>query len=109
MATPSLAIQAHPTEVLSLDWNKYAPHLIATGSVDKTLKIHDLRMASSSGIKSPTIVTVMAHDYAVRRVAWSPHNASSIATASYDMTAKIWSINAPGLELGQSLMNQLAD
>lgn len=107
-ATPNLSIVAHPTEVLSLDWNKYHPHLIATGSVDRSIRIHDLRMATNS-LPSPvptmsppaTVATLLGHEYAVRRVAWSPHSANILASGSYDMTARTWSIEAGALGGGQ--------
>lgn len=105
LANPSIALQAHPTEVLSLDWNKYQPHLIATGSVDRTIRIHDLRMASSALPATPTptlqpsatVATLLGHEYAVRSVAWSPHSPNILASASYDMTARIWSMDAASL------------
>ena len=106
-ATSSLTIAAHPTEVLSLDWNKYHSHLIATGSVDRSIRIHDLRMATNA-LPSPTptmqppatVASLLGHEYAVRRVAWSPHSANILASGSYDMTARIWSIDAGTLGAG---------
>lgn len=98
----SLTIPAHPTEVLSLDWNKYQPNIIATASVDRSVRIHDLRMASSSSSTSMAamdaagrscIATLLGHDYAIRRVAWSPHHADVLATSGYDMTARTWRID----------------
>lgn len=106
LATPQVSIAAHPTEVLSLDWNKYEPHLIATGSVDKTIRVHDLRMVRPAEPGAPppggamagnsTIATLLGHEYAVRKVAWSPHSANLLASASYDMTARVWSVDAVG-------------
>ncbi|GAA6064740.1 hypothetical protein JCM10212_005319 [Sporobolomyces blumeae] len=107
LAQPQLAVQAHPgAEILSLDFNKYAPHLIATGSVDRTIRIHDLRMAAtaspppSSGPqhqpqRNATVSTILGHEYAVRRVSWSPHDSNRLASASYDMTCRIWSTDHP--------------
>ncbi|GAA6014055.1 hypothetical protein JCM10207_000221 [Rhodosporidiobolus poonsookiae] len=107
LATPQLSIPAHPSaEILDLDFNKYGPHLLATASVDRTVKVHDLRVASSSASASPaaggapylqptsTVATLLGHEYAVRRVAWSPHSSAHLATGSYDMTARVWSVHA---------------
>lgn len=33
----------HENEVLCVDWCKYNEHLLITGSVDKTLKVWDIR------------------------------------------------------------------
>lgn len=102
----ALTVQAHPTEVLSLDWNKYQPHLIATGSVDRTIRVHDLRMASSQQAQVPptptmqpnvTVATLLGHEYAVRKVAWSPHTPNVLASGSYDMTCRIWSMDTAAL------------
>ncbi|BGP15556.1 hypothetical protein JCM10213_001353 [Rhodosporidiobolus nylandii] len=105
LATPQIEIHAHPgAEVLDLDFNKYGPHLIATGSVDRTVKAHDVRVASSApagGAPSgpafqpnSTVATCLGHEYAVRRVAWSPHSSALLATGSYDMTSRIFSVSA---------------
>ncbi|SGZ28697.1 BQ5605_C027g10413 [Microbotryum silenes-dioicae] len=109
-AQAQIAIPAHSTEVLSLDWNKYQPHRIATGSVDRTIRIHDLRMAghdqrlppSNVPVRQPTstVATLLGHEYAVRRVAWSPHSPNVLGSTSYDMTARIWTIDAANLGAG---------
>lgn len=36
-------MRAHEMEVLTLDWNKYMENVIFTGSVDRTIKMWDLR------------------------------------------------------------------
>ena len=49
------------TQVLAVDWCKYNDCVIATGSVDKSIKIWDVRVPDRE-------VTVLAgHSYAVRR------------------------------------------
>ncbi|CEH13233.1 Peroxisomal targeting signal type 2 receptor [Ceraceosorus bombacis] len=90
-------------EVLSLDWNKYRPTHIATGSTDRAIKVWDLRSAVNRSVPQPPAssagagplggeisAVLMGHEYAVRRVAWSPHNASTLGSTSYDMSARIW-------------------
>jgi WD40 repeat protein len=48
-------------QVLSVDWCKYNDCVIATGSVDRTIKVWDVRVPDRE-------VTVLAgHAYAVRR------------------------------------------
>lgn len=78
-------------EVLSLDWNKYRPWHVATGSTDKTVKVWDLRSVGAGrgagagagqpppgaaygqgGLGQGQITSICTgHDYAVRRVAYS--------------------------------------
>lgn len=84
--------------MLSLDWNKYRPMTLATGSTDRTIKVWDLRSSVQAppgsglvtGQGGQMVSALLGHEYAVRSVAWSPHNPSTLASASYDMTARIW-------------------
>lgn len=50
-------IQAHNHEVLTCDWNKYNDFLIATGSVDKTIRIwvRSERPKSTSALAQRTV------------------------------------------------------
>jgi peroxin-7 len=41
---PTAVIPAHGFEVLTADWNKYNDCLIATGSIDKSIKVWDVRV-----------------------------------------------------------------
>ncbi|KAF8757738.1 WD domain, G-beta repeat [Rhizoctonia solani] len=99
LARPSLTIPAHGTEILSLDWNKYRPWVLASSSVDKSVKIWDARQIQSNptgeqGLVGGTCeIDLLGHEYAVRKVQWSPHRADLLATASYDMTCRVWSTN----------------
>lgn len=90
-------------ECLSCDWNKYNSTIIATGGVDKSVRVWDLRMISPSELpmanlllgacltRGPTPLNeFLGHDFAVRKVIWSPHSAKEILSVSYDMTARVW-------------------
>ena len=84
------------TEVLSLDWNKYRPFVLASAGVDKTIKVWDCRMVQlgPDGAAQPAVggaceANLAGHEYAVRKVQWSPHRADVLASASYDMTCRV--------------------
>lgn len=88
-------------EVLCLDWNKYRPMTLATGSTDRGVKVWDLRGAGKAGPGMPgglqggeNTAVLLGHEYAVRKVAFSPHDPRTLASASYDMTARIWDVDA---------------
>lgn len=92
-----LTVPVSGTEVLSLDWNKYRPWIIATGGVDKTIRVWDCRMVKPSG-PSPDAQEnvggqcenqIPGHEFAVRKVQWSPHRPELLASASYDMTCRV--------------------
>ncbi len=88
-----LTVPASHTEILSLDWNKYRPFVLASGGVDKLVKVWDCRMVkpgSEPGAVGGSCETqLMGHEYAVRKVQWSPHRGEVIATASYDMSCRV--------------------
>ncbi|EDR14584.1 uncharacterized protein LACBIDRAFT_187545 [Laccaria bicolor S238N-H82] len=94
LSAAALTIPASGTEILSLDWNKYRPMVLASAGVDKLVKVWDCRMVKLG--ETPQ-TQLPGHEYAVRKVQWSPHRADVLATASYDMTCRVWTTTpAPG-------------
>ncbi|TBU34100.1 peroxin 7 [Dichomitus squalens] len=98
LAAAALTIPASGGEVLTLDWNKYRPWLLASAGVDKAIKVWDCRMVKlgPDAAQNPAVGGVCeahlaGHEYAVRKVQWSPHRPDVIASASYDMTCRVWS------------------
>jgi hypothetical protein len=64
------------------------PHLVATASLDRTLKIWDLRKISGKGEeRAPALVGEHTSKLSVSHAAWN--SAGQVATASYDDTIKI--------------------
>lgn len=80
-------------QVLTADWCKYNECMIATGSVDKSIKVWDVRQPQRE------LAVLAGHNYAVKRVAWSPHSQSLLASCSYDMTVRVWDTAAPAAPL----------
>ena len=92
--TAALTVPASGTEVLSLDWNKYRPFVLASTGVDKVVKVWDCRMIKMGPDAGQAVggiceVSLPGHEYAVRKVQWSPHRPDVLATASYDMTCRV--------------------
>ncbi|KDR80692.1 hypothetical protein GALMADRAFT_153143 [Galerina marginata CBS 339.88] len=88
-----LTIPASGTEVLSIDWNKYRPMVLASAGVDKHVKTWDCRMVKTGEVGQVGGICetqLLGHEYAVRKVQWSPHRPDILATASYDMTCRVW-------------------
>lgn len=90
---PVMIVPAHATEILSFDWNKYRPWVLASGSVDKSIKIWDCRSVKlgvpDTSIGAACELNLQGHEYAVRKVQWSPHRADVLSSASYDMTCRV--------------------
>lgn len=85
----TMTIPVSPDEVLSCDWNKYNDCLLASGSVDRVIRIWDVRQPLQP------ITALEGHTYGVRRVKFSPHNPSILCSCAYDMTVCIWNFMAP--------------
>ncbi|KAJ4375257.1 hypothetical protein N0V83_002343 [Neocucurbitaria cava] len=79
------------------------PHLVATASLDRTLKIWDLRKMSGKGEnRLPALVGEHESRLSVSHAAWN--SAGQVATASYDDTIKIHDFgNCADWKVGSSL------
>lgn len=96
LTAAALTVPAAGTEVLTLDWNKYRPLVLASAGVDKMVRVWDCRMvklgpdgAQAQAVGGVCEAQLAGHEYAVRRVQWSPHHADVLASASYDMTCRV--------------------
>jgi peroxin-7 len=93
LSAAALTIPASGTEILSIDWNKYRPMVLASAGVDKLVKVWDCRMVKlgeTAQVGGICETQLPGHEYAVRKVQWSPHHADVLATASYDMTCRVY-------------------
>jgi WD repeat-containing protein 76 len=88
------------------------PHLVATASLDRTLRIWDLRKISGKGdARQPSLLGEHTSRLSVSHAAWSA--AGHVATASYDDTVKIYSFPSAskwkvGHELNEAAMEPSA-
>lgn len=95
VSAAALTVPASGTEVLSIDWNKYRPFVLASGGVDKNIRVWDCRMvklgpeAAQPGVGGICESQMVGHEWAVRKVQWSPHRPDLLASASYDMTCRV--------------------
>lgn len=95
MSTPALTIPPSSAEVLTIDWNKYRPLVLASAGVDKKIRVWDCRMLKVGAAADGPMVggicetELVGHEYAVRKVQWSPHRADLLSSASYDMTCRV--------------------
>lgn len=110
-AETSIGMHQPPAEALCVDWCKYNDVLLAVGSVDRAIRLFDVRRGGGGsggggggGIlvggppspPSPVVASFHGHAYAVRRVSFSPHDEAVLASSSYDMTVRLWDAAAPG-------------
>ena len=67
-----------------MDWGKYDPNFLATGSPDRSIQLWDVRKSAAP------VQTMFGHQFAVRRVKFSPHAPRELISASYDMAVAVW-------------------
>lgn len=99
LTAAALTVPASGTEILTLDWNKYRPFVLATAGVDRIIKVWDCRMvkigapieAQNQAVGGICETQFAGHEFAVRKIQWSPHRPDWLASASYDMTCRVWS------------------
>lgn len=96
VAAAALTVPASGTEILTVDWNKYRPFVLASGGVDKMIKVWDCRMvklgpdATQPGVGGICESQLVGHEWAVRKVQWCPYRVDLLASASYDMTCRVY-------------------
>jgi len=76
-------------EILTLDWNKYSDFTLATGSVDKSIMMWDIRRPEEP------LLGLHGHTYAIRKVKCSPHRQNILMSVSYDRTWCLWDTSRP--------------
>ncbi|KAH7129401.1 WD40-repeat-containing domain protein [Dactylonectria estremocensis] len=79
------------------------PHFVATASLDRTLKIWDLRKITGKGdLRHPALIGEHNSRLSVSHASWSP--GGHIATSSYDDTIKIYDFSdASSWKTGQDI------
>ncbi|KAI0845382.1 WD40 repeat-like protein [Daldinia vernicosa] len=88
--------------------NPLLPHLVATASLDRTLKIWDLRMINGKGdLRRPSLLGEHQSRLSVSHASWSRNG--YLATSSYDDTVKVYDMTdatkwKPGQDLSAKQM-----
>ncbi|KFA80137.1 hypothetical protein S40288_04650 [Stachybotrys chartarum IBT 40288] len=82
------------------------PHLVATASLDRTLKIWDLRNISGKGdLRHPALLGEHESRLSVSHASWSPKG--HVATSSYDDTIKIYDFgDSSSWKIGHSITSK---
>ncbi|KAG1663769.1 hypothetical protein FOA52_011820 [Chlamydomonas sp. UWO 241] len=84
--------QAHEREVNCIAFNPHNPNILATGSADKTVALHDWRNLSQR------LHVLDAHTDEVLQIGWSPKNETILASSSTDRRVNIWDLSRIGAQ-----------
>lgn len=79
---------AHDSDINSLAFNPYSEFLLATGSLDNTVGLWDLRNLKQK------LHVFEGHSDGVYQVSWSPHNETILASSSSDRRVQVRSRTA---------------
>ncbi|XP_051902291.1 gem-associated protein 5 [Hippocampus zosterae] len=71
--------------------------LLASGSCNAIIYVHDLRQVVEKPPESPLVLTepyrrLCGHTAKITGLAWSPHHSGRLASVSYDGTAQVWDV-----------------
>ncbi|CAF97287.1 unnamed protein product, partial [Tetraodon nigroviridis] len=71
--------------------------LLASGSANAVVYVHDLRSIVEDPPESPVVLTephrrLCGHTAKITGLAWSPHHEARLVTVSYDGTAQVWDV-----------------
>uniref|UniRef100_A0A8C9WZ94 Gem nuclear organelle associated protein 5 n=1 Tax=Sander lucioperca TaxID=283035 RepID=A0A8C9WZ94_SANLU len=97
------SIQQHHKMINTLRWHHghgSSPELhclLASGSSNATVYVHDLRPVIENPPESPVVMTepfrrLCGHTSKITGMAWSPHHEARLVTVSYDATAQVWDV-----------------
>lgn len=90
--SPLHAVEAHTAEVNCLAFNPHNEWVLATGSADKTVALHDIRNLSTR------LHTFMNHTEEVFQIGWNPKNETVLASCGADRRLMVWDLSRIGDE-----------
>lgn len=87
-----VAAEAHMAEVNCIAFNPLNPNILATGSADKTVALHDWRNLSQR------LHVFESHTDEVFQIGWSPKNETILASCGADRRIMVWDLSRIGDE-----------
>jgi WD40 repeat protein len=90
-------IQAHGGQQVNLDWHPEEKNWIATGSLDKAIKVWDLSPIVSERPSSLSPLYMLSHSEQVSSIKWRPNRKTQITACSTatDAHLYVWDFKRP--------------
>mmetsp|Transcript_59640 Transcript_59640/g.189777 ORF Transcript_59640/g.189777 Transcript_59640/m.189777 type:complete len:177 (+) Transcript_59640:245-775(+) len=89
---PLHAVNAHDAEVNCLAFNPFNEWILATGSADKTVALHDIRNLGKR------LHTFENHAEEVFQIGWSPKHENVLSSCGADRRLMVWDLSKIGDE-----------
>lgn len=103
---PKVVINAayHVDSILSLSWNRSHRNLLASSSADKTIKLWDLSLPTSS----PALRSFdTLHSDKIQSVQWNPKEPTVLLSGSWDGTVRVFDSRAPDGGVGTKVASDV--
>ena len=85
-------IEAHQAEVNCLAFNPFNEYVLATGSADQTVALHDIRNLGTR------LHTFVSHTEEVFQIGWNPKNETILGSCGADRRLMVWDLSRIGEE-----------
>ncbi|NXG30564.1 GEMI5 protein, partial [Dromaius novaehollandiae] len=96
-------IQQHHKLINAIRWHHEhgsqpeLSYLIASGSINATIYVHNLKSIVESSSETPLTITepfrtLAGHTAKITSLSWSPHHEARLVSACYDGTAQVWDV-----------------
>ncbi|NXC00072.1 GEMI5 protein, partial [Orthonyx spaldingii] len=96
-------IQQHHKLINAIRWHHEhgtqpeLSYLIASGSINATIYVHNLKSVVENSSESPLTITepfrtLAGHTAKITSLSWSPHHEGRLVSACYDGTAQVWDV-----------------
>ncbi|NWS08165.1 GEMI5 protein, partial [Motacilla alba] len=96
-------IQQHHKLINAIRWHHEhgsqpeLSYLIASGSINATIYVHNLKSVVENSSENPLTVTepfrtLAGHTAKITSLSWSPHHEGRLVSACYDGTAQVWDV-----------------
>lgn len=94
----------HVDSILSLSWNRAHRNLLASSSADKTIKLWDLSLPTSS----PALRSFdTLHGDKIQAVQWNPKEPTVLLSGSWDGTVRVFDSRAPDSSVGTKVASDV--
>ena len=87
---PTISVEGHQAEIMSINTSHYSEFIMATGSADKTIGVWDIRSVKTK------LYCFKGHKDVVTNVRFSKTQKNFLASSSHDRNINVWDLTKTG-------------